>query len=109
MLLSILMVSCDDAAFAAGTNDVARAEFPKDKGGDPAFELRFAQETFAFMKNATVLYAKPDIQFFLNAGACGSGSLSQHYRHACLTISPIGLASGRPHGKHDHERNPASY
>eukprot|EP01043_Picozoa_sp_COSAG02_P014939 COSAG02_NODE_624_length_19387_cov_90.736002_8_plen_101_part_00 len=68
----LLMVTCDGAAVAAGTNDVARAEFPKDKGGDHAFELRFAQETFAFMKNATVLYAKPDIQFFLNTGACGS-------------------------------------
>ena len=29
---------------------------------------KFAQETLQFMLNATKLYGKPDIQFFLNAG-----------------------------------------
>ena len=29
---------------------------------------KFAQETFQFMMNATTLYGKKDIQFFLNAG-----------------------------------------
>jgi hypothetical protein len=33
------------------------------------------------MKNATVLYSKPDIQFFLNSGR--SGSL------ACCTLRPF--------------------
>eukprot|EP01048_Picozoa_sp_COSAG05_P003392 COSAG05_NODE_155_length_15704_cov_84.777315_13_plen_165_part_00 len=58
-----------DALFIdLGTNDIARAEFTKAEGGDPAFERRFAQETLTFMKNATRLYKKPNIQFFLNSG-----------------------------------------
>ena len=62
-------IEAPDALFIdLGTNDVARAMFPRAEGGDAAFELRFAQETFGFMKNATALYGKPDIQFFLNAG-----------------------------------------
>ena len=66
-----------DAMFIdLGTNDVARAMFPKEKGGDPAFELRFAQETFAFMCNATELYRKPDIQFFLNAGPMENSTMN---------------------------------
>ena len=66
-----------DALFIdLGTNDIARAEFTKAEGGDPAFELRFAQETFAFMRNATVLYKKPDIQFFLNAGPMENATMN---------------------------------
>ena len=33
-----------------------------------AFEARFAAQTLRFMLNATRLYAKPDIHFFLNSG-----------------------------------------
>ena len=76
-----------DVGCSPGTNDVARAEFPKAKGGDPSFELRFAQETVDFMKNATVLYRKPDIQFFLNAGArCSPVSHRCRYRQSCPTV-----------------------
>ena len=45
-------------------------------GGDPAFERRFAEETVAFMRNATTLYGKPDIQFFLNAGPMENATMS---------------------------------
>ena len=67
--VSLPAIEAPDALFIdLGTNVVARAMFPRAEGGDAAFELRFAQETFGFMKNATALYGKPDIQFFLNAG-----------------------------------------
>ena len=53
-----------DAMFIdLGTNDMRAITKLKEKGMG-----RFAEETVAFMVNATRLYSKADIQFFLSAG-----------------------------------------
>jgi hypothetical protein len=57
------MIPCRDL----GTNDERAINKidPKNTGTGMA---KFAQETLQFMLNATKLYGKTDIQFFLNAG-----------------------------------------
>eukprot|EP01052_Picozoa_sp_SAG31_P012951 SAG31_NODE_767_length_12232_cov_6.917827_13_plen_368_part_00 len=101
-----------DAMFIdLGTNDIARAEFPKAEGGDPAFELRFATETVAFMQNATRLYKKPDIQFFLNAGPMENKTMNGTLQavamahaaglHATFVDTRRACVSGRIHQAND--------
>eukprot|EP00040_Diaphanoeca_grandis_P003692 m.25596 g.25596 ORF g.25596 m.25596 type:complete len:411 (-) comp15077_c0_seq1:130-1362(-) len=53
-----------------GTNDmraITSLGYNVTTGKGPGMD-RFTQETVAFMKNATMLYGKPDIQFFLTVG-----------------------------------------
>jgi len=53
-----------------GTNDmhaIARIGVNMTSGLGPGMD-QFTKETVQFMKNATILYGKPDIKFFLTAG-----------------------------------------
>lgn len=61
-----------DAMFIdLGTNDERVIK------GDPANAAKFIAEMLAFMNNATVRYAKRDIQFFLNAGPMENATMGE--------------------------------
>ena len=96
-----------DALFIdLGTNDIARAEFTKAEGGDPAFELRFAQVSLAACGRLS-----PAGRRFLSAWHCAAGDLRVHaQRHRALQEArhPVLPERGADGERHD-ERHAAGH